>query len=177
MFNFEYSDVEADLITMAKGIAGGFPIAVVGKSEIMDSPLPGELGGTYGGSPVACAAALAVLDVIKEENLIERSNQIGAIFNERLTMLQNQHPELILDVRNLGSMIAIELVIDGDAEQPNTKLTQAIIVNAARYGLVLLACGFYGNVIRFLPALTISDELVNEGLNDFSRLFNELLND
>jgi 4-aminobutyrate aminotransferase/(S)-3-amino-2-methylpropionate transaminase len=175
MFNFEYSGVEADLMTMAKGIAGGFPIAaVVGKSEIMDAPLPGGLGGTYGGSPVACAAALAVLEVIEEENLIERSNQIGAIFNERLTSLQNQFPQLILEVRNQGSMIAMELVVDGDAEHPNTQLTQAIIANAAKYGLVLLACGFYGNVIRFLPALTISDELAHEGLNDFSRLFTEL---
>jgi len=175
MFNMEYSGVEADLMTMAKGIAGGFPIAaVVGKSEIMDAPLPGGLGGTYGGSPVACAAALAVLDVIKEENLVQRSNEIGALFNETLTALQKQHTDLILDVRNIGSMIAIELVSNGDAEQPNTALTQGIIANAAKHGLVLLACGFYGNVIRFLPALTISDELANEGLAKFSELFNEL---
>jgi len=175
MFNFEYSGVEADLMTMAKGITGGFPIAaVVGKSHIMDAPLPGGLGGTYGGSPIACAAALAVLDIIEEENLIERSNQIGAIFNERLLMLKKLFPQLILEVRNQGSMIAMELVINGDIEQPNTKLTQEIIANAAKYGLVLLACGFYGNVIRFLPAMTISNELGNEVLNDFSRLFTEL---
>jgi 4-aminobutyrate aminotransferase/(S)-3-amino-2-methylpropionate transaminase len=175
MFNFEYSGVEPDLITMAKGIAGGFPIAaVVGKSDIMDAPLPGGLGGTYGGSPVACAAALAVLEVIEEENLVQRSNEIGALFNERLSALQTQHPELILEVRNQGSMIAIELIENGYAEQPNTALTQAIIANAAKYGLVLLACGFYGNVIRFLPALTISNELAEEGLNKFSELFNEL---
>lgn len=175
MFNVEYSAVEPDLITMAKGIAGGFPIAaVVGKSEIMDAPLPGGLGGTYGGSPVACAAALAVLDIIKEESLISRSNEIGAIFNERLSALQNKYPNLILDVRNKGAMIAMELICDGDVEQPNTALTQAIIAKAAEYGLVLLACGFYGNVIRFLPALTISDELVNEGLDSFERLFEQL---
>jgi len=176
MFCCEYSDIEPDLITMAKGIAGGFPIAaVVGKSEIMDAPLPGGLGGTYGGSPVACAAALAVLDVIEEENLVSRSAQIGAIFNERLTSLQNQYPKQIGEVRNLGSMIAIELYKDGDSEQPNTELTQAIIANAARYGLVLLACGFYGNVIRFLPALTISDEIINEGLDQFDKLFAEVV--
>ncbi|MBA6416651.1 4-aminobutyrate--2-oxoglutarate transaminase [Colwellia sp. 6M3] len=175
MFNIEYSGVEPDLITMAKGIAGGFPIAaVVGKSEIMDAPLPGGLGGTYGGSPVACAAALAVLEIIEEENLVQRSNEIGALFNANLTQLQGQYPELILDVRNKGSMIAIELVKNGDAEQPNTALTQAIIANAANYGLVLLACGFYGNVIRFLPALTISDEIVEEGLASFVRLFEDL---
>ncbi|WOH36731.1 4-aminobutyrate--2-oxoglutarate transaminase [Thalassotalea fonticola] len=172
MFSFEHSGVEADLMTMAKGIAGGFPIAaVVGKSEIMDAPLPGGLGGTYGGSPVACAAALTVLDVIKEENLVTRSNEVGALFNERLTQLQTQFPSLIGDVRNQGSMIAIELVKEGDFEQPNPELTQAIIAKAAEYGLVLLACGFYSNVVRFLPALTISDELANEGLDKFAELF------
>jgi len=176
MFSFEHSGVEADLMTMAKGIAGGFPIAaVVGKSDIMDAPLPGGLGGTYGGSPVACAAALAVLDVIKEENLIERSVQVGALFNERLSALKSQYPDIILDVRNQGSMIAMELIVDGDSEQANTQLTQAIIGKAAEYGLVLLACGFYGNVIRFLPALTISDELANEGLDAFADLFKNLV--
>ena len=178
MFNFEYANVEPDLITMAKGIAGGFPIAaVVGKANIMDAPLPGGLGGTYGGSPIACVAALAVLEIIEEENLIERSNQIGALFNEQLSQLQNKFPNLILDVRNKGAMIAIELICDGDVEQPNTELTQAIIANAAKYGLVLLACGFYGNVIRFLPALTISDDLAHEGLNVFNRLFTDVVAD
>ncbi|GAW97674.1 MULTISPECIES: 4-aminobutyrate--2-oxoglutarate transaminase [Colwellia] len=176
MFNFEYANVEPDLITMAKGIAGGFPIAaVVGKANIMDAPLPGGLGGTYGGSPVACAAALAVLDIIEEENLIARANHIGALFNEQLSQLQHKFPELILEVRNKGAMIAIELICAGDVEQPNTELTQAIIANTAKYGLVLLACGFYGNVIRFLPALTISDDLVHEGLNDFTRLFTDVV--
>jgi len=175
MFNMEYAHVEPDLITMAKGIAGGFPLsAVVGKSDIMDAPLPGGLGGTYGGSPVACAAALSVLDIIKEENLIQRANEIGDLFNEKLTLLKNEYPALILDVRNKGAMIAIELVIDGDSEQPNSALTQAIIANAAKHGLVLLACGFYGNVIRFLPALTASNELVEEGLDKFTELFKSL---
>jgi len=175
MFNFEYSGVEPDLITMAKGIAGGFPIAaVVGKSDIMDAPLPGGLGGTYGGSPVACAAALAVLEIIEEENLIQRSNEIGALFNKRLSALRAQHSDLILEVRNSGSMIAMELVQNGDSEQANTALTQAIIANAAKSGLILLACGFYGNVIRFLPALTASDEIIEEGLAKFTELFNEL---
>ncbi|PKH03873.1 4-aminobutyrate--2-oxoglutarate transaminase [Psychromonas sp. MB-3u-54] len=175
MFAFEHAGVEADLMTMAKGIAGGFPLsAVVGKSEIMDAPLPGGLGGTYGGSPVACAAALAVLEVMEEENLVQRSVQIGEIFNQRLSQLKTQRPDLILEVRNQGAMIAIELVENGDPEQPNTELTQAIIANAAQHGLVLLACGFYGNVIRFLPPLTISDTIVEEGLNNFSALFESL---
>lgn len=176
MFSFEHSGVEADLMTMAKGIAGGFPIAaVVGKSEIMDAPLPGGLGGTYGGSPVACAAALAVLDVIEQEQLVARSAQIGEFFNRRLTALQSKYPQLISEVRNQGAMIALELMTSGDSEQPNTELTQAIIANAAQHGLVLLACGFYGNVIRFLPALTISDQLVDEGLTKFESLFDSLV--
>ena len=176
MFSFEHADVEADIMTMAKGIAGGFPLAaVVGKSEIMDAPLPGGLGGTYGGSPVACAAALAVLDVINEENLIVRAQQLGQLFHQRLSLLQSKYPDLILEVRNQGAMIALELVKNGDAQQANTELTQAIIAKAAEYGLVLLACGFYSNVIRFLPALTMSDELANEGLTLFEKLFIEVV--
>ncbi|GIU17235.1 4-aminobutyrate transaminase [Shewanella sp. c952] len=175
MFSFEHAVVEPDLITMAKGIAGGFPIAaVVGKSDIMDAPLPGGLGGTYGGSPVGCVAALAVLEVIKEQGLVKRADQIGQIFNEQLSLLQSRYPKVIAEVRNQGAMIAIELVNQGDSEQPNTALTQAIIANAAKYGLILLACGFYGNVIRFLPALTISDELIYEGLDKFNQLFDSL---
>lgn len=175
MFSFEHAGVEADLMTMAKGIAGGFPIAaVVGKSDVMDAPLPGGLGGTYGGSPVACAAALAVLDIIAKENLVERANKIGEVFNQRLTALQQAHPKLILEVRNQGAMIAIELVDNGDSEQPNTALTQAIIAGAADAGLILLACGFYGNVIRFLPALTIDDNTLEEGLSKFEQLFTKL---
>ena len=175
MFAFEHSGVEADLMTMAKGIAGGFPIAaVVGKSDVMDAPLPGGLGGTYGGSPVACAAALAVLDIIEEESLVERSAHIGEQFNHRLSQLKTAFPELILEVRNQGSMIAMELIQNGDAEQPNTELTQALIANAAKNGLVLLACGFYGNVIRFLPPLTITDEVLTEGLDAFENMFKEL---
>ena len=106
MFNSEYSGVEPDLMTMAKGIAGGYPLsAVVGKSEIMDAPVPGGLGGTYGGSPVGCAAGLAVLKVMEEEDLLNRSVVIGDLFNKRLTALQNEFPKLISHVRNKGSMI------------------------------------------------------------------------
>jgi len=175
MFNMEYSGVEPDLITMAKGIAGGFPLsAVVGKADIMDAPPPGGLGGTYGGSPVACAAALAVLEIMQTENLVVRANEIGALCHTHLTALKTQYPDLILDVRNQGAMIAIELVSEGDAEQPNTALTQAIIASAAEHGLVLLSCGFYGNVIRFLPPLTMSDAIVEEGMTKFVTLFNAL---
>lgn len=177
MFNCEYAGVEPDLITMAKGIAGGYPIAaVVGKQEIMDAPIPGALGGTYGGSPVGCAAALAVLKIIEEEDLINRSNEIGKIFNARLSELQSQFPDLISEVRNKGAMIAIELMTDGNSDKPNTELTKAIISKAAEFGLILLSCGFNSNVVRFLPALTISDEIMNEGLDKFDELFKGLVN-
>tara|TARA_R110002126_G_scaffold97190_17_gene226791 strand:+ start:9098 stop:10387 length:1290 start_codon:yes stop_codon:yes gene_type:complete len=176
MFAFEYSGVEPDLITMAKGIAGGFPLAaVVGKSNIMDAPLPGGLGGTYGGSPVGCAAALAVLEVINDESLIERSRAIGNAFAESLQSLQRQFPQVIGDIRQQGAMIAMELVHDGDAAKPNTQLTQAIIKAASDHGLILLACGFYGNVIRFLPPLTIEFDVMHEGLEKLEVLVHSLM--
>lgn len=175
MFYSEYAGVEPDLITMAKGIAGGVPIAaVVGKAEVMDAAPPGGLGGTYGGSPLGCAAALAVLDIIAEEKLVERAAAIGEQFQRRLVALQQRYPHLIGEVRNAGAMIAIELVQNGLASQPNTTLTQAIIANASKHGLILLACGFYGNVIRFLPPLTIEDAVLEEGLSKFEGLFAEL---
>ena len=175
-FCSEYADIEPDLITVAKGVAGGFPLsAVVGKAEIMDAPLPGGLGGTYAGSPIGCAAALAVIDVIAEENLVERSVQIGALFGDRLAALQRQFPDAIGDIRtSRGAMIAMELVKNGDAEQPDPELTKALVTLAYQRGLVLLSCGTRGNVIRFLPALTISDELINEGLDIVSDCFKEL---
>ncbi len=176
MFNIEYAGIEPDLMTMAKGIAGGYPLSgVVGKAEIMDSAIPGGLGGTYGGSPVGCAAGLAVLEIIEEEDLINRANQIGDIFNKRLNELKAQFPDLICDVRNKGAMIALELMTDGDFEKPNAELTKALTAKASEYGLILLSCGFNANVIRFLPALTISDEIVNEGLDKFQELFKEVV--
>ena len=176
LFASEYAGVEPDLITMAKGIAGGFPIAaVVGKAEIMDSPMPGGLGGTYGGSPVGCAAALAVLDVIHTENLCQRATEIGSHMVRQLEQLQAQHPQRIGNIRNLGAMIAMELVKNGDASQPDPELTKEIVAHAAQQGLILLSCGIRGNVIRFLPALTISDELVTEGMTILEQIVNTLL--
>ncbi|GGA95526.1 4-aminobutyrate transaminase [Agarivorans gilvus] len=172
MFCHEDAGIEADLITMAKGIAGGFPLsAVVGKSEFMDAPLPGGLGGTYGGSPIACAAALAVLDQIEQQQLVARAQHIGERFEHYLGQLKGDFPQHISEVRIAGAMIAIELCKDGDPEQANTQLTQALIANAPDYGLVLLACGFYGNVLRFLPALTIEDEILDEGMQQFAKMF------
>lgn len=176
MFACEHSNVEPDLITMAKGIAGGFPIAaVVGKAEIMDAPLPGGLGGTYGGSPLGCVAALAVLEIIEEEQLCERATQIGASIIAHLQTLQSQYPAQIGNVRNLGSMIAMELVHEGDANRPNPELTKSIVAEAARNGLILLSCGIRGNVIRFLPALTITDALVTEGMQLLDKTLAKLI--
>ena len=166
-FASEYAGIEPDLMTVAKGVAGGFPLAaVVGKAEIMDAPLPGGLGGTYAGSPIGCAAALAVIDVIREEGLVERANGIGAKFRDRLTALKAKRPETIGEIRcNRGAMIAVELVEDGDMAKPAAELTKAVLSAAYENGLVLLSCGVNGNVVRFLPALTISDELIDEGFD------------
>jgi 4-aminobutyrate aminotransferase/(S)-3-amino-2-methylpropionate transaminase len=175
-FCCDYAGIEPDLMTVAKGVAGGFPLAaVVGKAEIMDAPLPGGLGGTYGGSPIGCAAALAVLDVISENGLVERANQIGRLFGERLRDLQTRYPEVIGDIRaDRGAMVAMELVKNCDAEQPDPDVTKSIVTLACHKGLILLSCGTRGNVIRFLPALTISDELINEGLDILETCFNEI---
>ncbi len=156
--------VAPDLVTMAKSMAGGFPLsAVIGKADIMDKPLPGGLGGTYAGNPLACAAALAVLDVFEEEKLLDRSNTMGQHLTTRLRALAEQHPE-IQDVRGLGAMVAIELFKDGDLHQPDPDLTKRVCAEALQRGLVLLSCGLYGNVIRILVPLTASDALLDEGL-------------
>lgn len=176
LFACEHSGIEPDLMTFAKGVAGGFPLAgVVGKTEIMDAPAPGGLGGTYAGSPVGCAAALAVIDVIGEENLVERAAQIGGLFKQRLKELQAKYPKNIGEIRaDHGAMIAVELVKGGDASQPDAALTKALLNECYKRGLVVLSCGIYGNVLRFLPALTISDELIFEGLSIFAEAFQEI---
>lgn len=176
-FSCEYADLEPDLITIAKGVAGGFPLAaVVGKAEIMDAPFPGGLGGTYAGSPIGCAAALAVIDIIAEENLVERARLIAKVFDRKLVRLQAKHPDVLGDIRvQRGAMIAMELVKNGDPKQPDAKLTKALVEKAWQSGLILLSCGVRSNVIRFLPALTISDELIDEGMNIVKSCLSELL--
>ena len=177
MFCSEYAGVEADLMTVAKGMANGFPIAaVVGKADIMDSPLPGGLGGTYAGSPLGCVAGLAMIDVIEEENLVDAAVHVGELFNSRLQALQTKFSDNIGHLRTShGAMMAMELVKNGDAEQPDAELTKALIGRAYENGLVLLSCGSRGNVIRFLPALNISDALVNEGMDIFEKCLQELV--
>ncbi|OIP16480.1 MAG: 4-aminobutyrate transaminase [Comamonadaceae bacterium CG2_30_59_20] len=163
-FAIEQSGVAPDLITMAKSMAGGYPISgVVGRAEIMDAPAAGGLGGTYAGSPVACAAALAVLDVFEKENLLERSRQLGARMMHSLKAMAGKH-KCVTDVRGLGAMVAIELCKDGDPNQPSADMAKALAAEATRRGLILLTCGTYGNVVRILVPLTASDAIVDEGL-------------
>jgi len=175
MFAIEHSGVKPDLITMAKSLAGGFPIsAVTGKAEIMDAPHPGGLGGTYAGSPLGTTAALAVLDVIQEENLCERSLVLGDTMVKRLKAMQKE-TSCIGDVRNLGAMVAIELVKNGDASRPDADLTKALVGLAAERGLILLSCGVRANVIRFLPPITASEAVIHEGLDILRDCLMELI--
>ena len=171
MFAIEHAGVEPDLMAVAKSLAGGFPLSgVVGKAEIMDAPAPGGLGGTYAGSPISCAAALAVLDVIEKENLCLRANAIGALLKQRLNGLRSRHGlNCIGDVRGLGAMVALELVKYGDSHLPDADLTKALVQHAAANGLLILSCGTRANVIRFLVPLTASDAIITEGLDIFER--------
>ncbi len=172
MFAVEYAGVEPDIMTLAKGIAGGFPIsAVVGKAEIMNAPEPGGLGGTYAASPLGCAAGLAVLDIIEKESLCERAISCGNRLKASLRRLQADHPELIGDVRGLGAMVAMELISNGDVNQPNPELAKALTVKAAEMGLILLSCGVRGNVIRILAPLTIRSKHLEEGLDILEAAF------
>lgn len=166
MFAIEHSGVEPDLMTLAKSIAGGFPLsAVCGKAAIMDAPAPGGLGGTYAGSPIACAAGLAAMDVIEDEKLCDRANTIGEFLRKSLAGIRDRnHLRCIGDIRGLGAMVAMELVKDGDASQPDAALTKALVQAAARRGLIILSCGVRSNVIRLLVPLTAPDAIVKEGV-------------
>lgn len=163
-FAVEQSDVAPDMITLAKSMAGGFPIsAVVGRADVMDAPAPGGLGGTYAGSPLSCAAALAVLEVFKQENLLDRSRQLGLRLTTSLKKMAASH-RCIADVRGLGAMVAIELCKGGDIHQPDADMAKRLAAEATQRGLILLTCGTYGNVVRILVPLTASDAIVDEGL-------------
>lgn len=163
MFAMEHYDVDADLITMAKSLGGGLPISgLCGRAELMDAPIPGGLGGTYGGNPLAVASALAVMDVIKEENLLERGTQLGKKLTDTLNDLKKDVPA-IGDVRGLGAMIAVEFVQPGTTT-PDGEFTKRVLKNALDQGLLLLSCGVYGNVIRFLFPLTMPDNVMDEAL-------------
>ena len=173
MFACEHEHIEPDLICIAKGIADGLPLsAVTGRAEIMDAPHNSGLGGTYGGNPLACAAALATLETIEVDGLIERARQIERLMKDRLHALQASD-DRIGDVRGRGAMIAIEFVNPDDAE-PDAKLTNALVTAAHAAGVIVLTAGTFGNVVRFLPPLTISDELLSEGLDVLAGLLGGL---
>ncbi|ALX78063.1 4-aminobutyrate--2-oxoglutarate transaminase [Cronobacter malonaticus] len=167
-FAIEHSGVEPDLITMAKSLAGGFPLSgLVGKKALFDKALPGGLGGTYAGSPVSIAAALAVTDLIEEEQLNARAIAQGELLMSRLRELAQEY-DFIGDVRGVGAMVAMELVHERDSHRPDKELTQQLVQEAGRQGLILLTCGVRANVIRFLIPLTAEKEIVTEGLNILS---------
>jgi 4-aminobutyrate aminotransferase/(S)-3-amino-2-methylpropionate transaminase len=162
LFAIEHFGVEPDLITMAKSMAGGFPVAaVVGKAEIMDCVEPGALGGTYAGNPMAAAAALAAIEVIEKDKIVERSAELGKKLQSRLKGLQEKHP-LIGDVRGIGPMMAIELVKDRGTREPASEATSKLVATARERGLLLLPTGTYSNVIRMLMPLVITDAQLDE---------------
>ncbi|MGV0742478.1 4-aminobutyrate--2-oxoglutarate transaminase [Mycolicibacterium sp. XJ870] len=173
MFACEHEGVDPDLIVTAKGIADGLPLsAVTGRAEIMDSPHVSGLGGTYGGNPIACAAALATIETIEADGLVERAAQIEVLMKDRLGRLQAED-DRVGDVRGRGAMIAMELVKPGTTE-PDAELTKALCAGAHAAGVIVLSCGTYGNVLRFLPPLTISDELLVEGLDVLELILRDL---
>ena len=172
-FACEHEGIEPDLICIAKGIADGLPLsAVTGRAEIMDAPHTSGVGGTFGGNPVACAAALATIDTIEADGLLERAREIEQLMKDRLFALQATD-DRIGDVRGRGAMIAVEFVKPDNAE-PDAKLTNALANAATAAGVILLTAGTFGNVVRFLPPLTISDDLLSEGLDVVAGLLAEL---
>lgn len=163
--------VAPDLVTMAKSMAGGFPLsAVIGKAELMDKPLPGGLGGTYAGNPLACAAALAVLDVFEEEKLLDRSKAVGETLVNGLKKIASKH-KAIGDVRGVGAMVAVELFKNGALDQPDADLTKRVCAEALKRGLVMLSCGTYANVLRILVPLTVPQAQLEEGLKILADAF------
>ena len=166
MFGVENSGVEPDLITVAKSLAGGFPLSgVIGRAEIMDAPEPGGLGGTYAGSPLACAAALAVLDVIEEERLIERANVLGDRIKGELARISQRNDTVPMNaIRGPGAMVAFDIVKSRGGQEPDADATRRVTAAALADGLVLLSCGVDANSIRILMPLTIPDEILAEGM-------------
>jgi 4-aminobutyrate aminotransferase/(S)-3-amino-2-methylpropionate transaminase len=174
MFAIEHSGVVPDLMSLAKSLGGGFPIsAVVGRAEVMDSVDPGGLGGTFAGNPLACVAALEVLDIVENERLLERSLAIGQQLVEGFIRLAKRY-KAIGDVRGLGAMVAIELFHDGNLGQPDAELAKSLVRVAAAKGLIILSCGNNGNVIRIMVPLTASDKIIDEGLRILGESFAEL---
>ncbi|WP_323797628.1 4-aminobutyrate--2-oxoglutarate transaminase [Nisaea sp.] len=176
LFAVEHSGVEPDLITTAKSLAGGFPLAgVIGKAHIMDAPEPGGLGGTYGGSPIGCAAALGVLEAIEKGKLLQRSTEIGKRMTARIKRIAERNDVLAIgDVRGLGAMIAFELVKSRGSNEPDADAAKALCARSLENGLLLLSCGVYANTIRILVPLTAEDTLIDEGMDVLEKSLAEL---
>lgn len=171
----DHFGVTPDLMTISKSLAAGLPLsAVVGRKEILDVADPGQLGGTFAGNPVACAAALAVIEVMEEENLIEKSEAIGLEMEKRLRDLADRY-DFLGDIRRLGSMVAVELVKDRDSRTPDTEKTTKVAKYANENGLLLLTAGMKGNVIRFLAPLVITDEELDKGFNILADAFDHVI--
>ncbi len=168
-FAIEHSGVVPDLITVAKSMAGGYPIAgVIGRADVMDALAPGGLGGTYGGNPVACAAALAAIEAIESEGLLARSTALGETFRARFAeMGARTAPYRMWDIRGIGAMLAVEFVTDFDTAKPDPAFTKAVVAHALKRGLILLSCGMHGNAVRIMVPLTASDAIIDEGLAIF----------
>ena len=168
-FAIQHSGVVPDLITVAKSMAGGYPIAgVIGRAEVMDALAPGGLGGTYGGNPVACAAALAAIEAIETEGLLARSTAIGDSLRARFSeMGARVAPFRMWDIRGLGAMLAVEFVTDFDTATPDAALTKSVIANALKRGLILLSCGMHGNAVRIMVPITAPDAIIEEGMAIF----------
>lgn len=174
LFAIEHSGVEPDVISMAKSLADGMPLsAVVGRAEVMNASGANSLGGTYTGNPVCCAAGLAVLDVIEEEKILERSRALGDKLMKRFRDWEKRF-ECVAHPRNLGAMAAFDLVRDKASNEPDAQLTQSLCAQARANGLILLSCGLYGNAIRILVPVTVSDEVLAEGLDIIERNLSEL---
>jgi 4-aminobutyrate aminotransferase / (S)-3-amino-2-methylpropionate transaminase / 5-aminovalerate transaminase len=174
MFAIEHYDVVPDLMTFSKSLGAGIPIsAVTGRAEIMDAPSPGEIGGTYGGSPLGCVAALQVIEMMEEENLPERAMEIGKAIIERFNKLKKSH-EVIGDVRGLGAMCAVEFVKDRLTKEPAKELTAKLIQECHQRGVIILSAGVHGNVLRFLSPLVITDEQLNEALDVIEGVLKEI---
>jgi len=171
MFGIEHSGVEPDLITVAKSLAGGFPLSgVIGRDAIMQAAEPGGLGGTYAGSPISCAAALAVLDVLRDEKLLERADVIGARIKDRLHAIAQRNDTLPIGaIRGPGAMIGFEIFKGRGGMEPDAEATKRVTTRALQEGLVLLSCGVFANVIRVLVPLTVEDAVLEEGLDKLER--------
>ncbi|KML42406.1 MULTISPECIES: 4-aminobutyrate--2-oxoglutarate transaminase [Bacillaceae] len=173
MFAMEHYDVVPDLMTMSKSIGAGLPVsAVTGRADIMDSPNIGEIGGTYGGSPLGCAAALEVIRTIEEEGLLERANEIGSLFTEKFSDFPLKYKQ-VGEVRSLGAMCAIEFVKDQETKEPNKEIVQEILSKAHNRGLIIMSAGLYGNIIRLLSPLVTTNEQLDEGFSILEEVIGE----